>query len=143
MAEYVVDCDSKILGRLASKVAKMLLNGDSIVLVNAEKAVISGHVDDIIEKYKQKLELKDKANPEHSPYISRRPDLFVKRVVRGMLPFKKTKGRLAYKRLKVFMGVPKEYQNKKIISLPVKTKKEVLEKSISVLELSRKLGYNR
>ncbi|MGC9037354.1 MAG: 50S ribosomal protein L13 [Candidatus Micrarchaeia archaeon] len=143
MAEYIIDCDSKILGRLASKVAKMLLNGDSVVLVNAEKAVISGHADDIIKNYKQKVEFKDKANPEHSPYISRRPDLLVKRVIRGMLPFKKTKGKLAYKRLKVFMGLPKQYQSKQLYSLPVKTKKDVIEKSISILELSRKLGYNR
>ncbi len=143
MAEYIIDCDSKILGRLASKVAKMLLNGDSVVLVNAEKAVISGHVDDIVENYKQKVEFKDKANPEHSPYVSRRPDLLVKRIIRGMLPFKKTKGKLAYKRLKVFMGLPKQYQGKQLYSLPVKTKKDVIEKSISILELSRKLGYNR
>lgn len=143
MAEYIIDCDSKILGRLASKVAKMLLNGDSVVLVNAEKAVISGHVDDIVENYKQKVEFKDKANPEHSPYFSRRPDLLVKRIIRGMLPFKKTKGKLAYKRLKVFMGLPKQYQGKQLYSLPVKTKKDVIEKSISILELSRKLGYNR
>ena len=90
--ERVIDCDSKILGRLASSVAKLLLNGESITLVNAEKAAISGHESDIVPRYMQKLERQDKANPEHSPYWSRRPDLLVKRVIRGMLPYKQAKG---------------------------------------------------
>mgnify|MGYP001626436071 CR=1 FL=1 len=141
--EYVIDCDSKILGRIASKVAKLLLNGNNVVLVNAEKAVISGHESDIIEKYKHRIEIKDKANPEHSPYVSRRPDLFVKRVVRGMLPYKKAKGISAYKRLKVFIGIPDAYKSAKFYDAGIKTKKEVVEKTMSIAELSRKLGYNK
>ena len=139
--EYVIDCDSKVLGRLASKVAKLLLNGDSVVLVNAEKAVISGHAEDIVSNYKQKIELKDKANPEHSPYISRRPDLFVKHVVRGMLPFKKAKGKSAYDRLRVYIGVPKQYEGAKFYDIAAKSKQDVFEKTITVKRLSELLGY--
>ncbi|MGC8628638.1 MAG: 50S ribosomal protein L13 [Candidatus Micrarchaeia archaeon] len=139
--EIVVDCSSKIIGRLASKVAKMLLEGNRVTMVNAEKAEISGHENDLVEKYKRKVELKDKANPEHSPYVSRRPDLFVKRIVRGMLPFKKAKGKEAYKRLKVYMGVPEAYKNKQMQEIDAKNKKDVFEKTMSIAELSRKLGY--
>ncbi len=144
--EYVIDCNSKILGRLASSAAKMLLKGDSVVLVNAEKAVVSGHIADLVENYKRKIELTDKANPEHSPYISRRPDLFVKRTVRGMLPFKKAKGKQAYRRLKVYMGVPEQYKAKAEggaeAKQKIKTIKDVTEKTVTIAELMEKLGYS-
>ena len=104
--ELVIDCDSQILGRLASHVAKLLLQGNTVILVNAEKAAISGHATHIVANYKQKVEFKDKANPEHSPYWSRRPDFLVKRIVRGMLPWKKAKGKEAFKKLRVYIGVP-------------------------------------
>ena len=90
--EYLIDGTDKVLGRLASQAAKLLLNENSVVVVNAENVVITGHERDLTEKYKQRIELKDKANPEHSPYWPRRADMFVKRVVRGMLPYKKPKG---------------------------------------------------
>jgi large subunit ribosomal protein L13 len=140
MAEHVINGEGKILGRLASSTAKILLNGESVTVVNAEKILISGHVRDMFSKYKQRVEFKDKANPEHSPYYSRRPDLFVKRVVRGMLPYKKPRGKAAYKRLLVYMGVPK---NIKIAESKIKIKEgsEVYEKLISVSDLTAKLGY--
>jgi large subunit ribosomal protein L13 len=138
---YIIDCDSKILGRLASHAAKLLLLGNKVVLINAEKAAISGHVSSIASDYKQKIELQDKANPEHSPYISRRPDLFVRRVVRGMLPYKKAKGREAYKRLRVYVGIPSGIDKKNIEEIKVKDRKETYESAITVKELSERLGY--
>ncbi|MDE1874242.1 MAG: 50S ribosomal protein L13 [Candidatus Micrarchaeota archaeon] len=134
-----MDCSSQILGRLASHTAKLLLQGASVTLVNAEKAAISGHVSDIVANYKQKLEFIDKANPEHSPYWSRRPDLLVKRVVRGMLPWKKAKGRDAFKRLRVYVGAPTDVA--KPGKEQVKNKGDAYESSITVGELSEKLGY--
>jgi large subunit ribosomal protein L13 len=143
MAEnaYVIDCDSRILGRLASHVAKLLLNGNRVTLVNAERAAISGHVSNIVANYKQKLEFQDKANPEHSPYWSRRPDLLVKRVVRGMLPYKKAKGRDAFKRLTVYVGVPADLAKAKMEKAEVKGRQDSYESSITVRELSERLGY--
>ncbi len=139
--EYVIDCDSRILGRLASHVAKLLLQGNRVTLVNAEKAAISGHVSNIVANYKQKIEFQDKANPEHSPYWSRRPDFLVKRIVRGMLPYKKATGRDAYKRLRVYVGVPAEVAKQKMEKVEIKGSEEAYETSISVKELSEKLGY--
>ncbi len=139
--EYVIDCDSQILGRLASHAAKLLLQGNKVALVNAEKAAISGHVSDIVANYKQRLEFVDKANPEHSPYWSRRPDLLVKRVVRGMLPWKKAKGREAFKRLRVYVGTPSELGKEKQAKEQLKNKRESYESSMTVGELSEKLGY--
>lgn len=137
----MIDGERKVLGRLSSRVAKMLLDGDRVSLVNAEKIVVSGHLRDIVEEYKRRIELRDKANPEHSPYISRRPDLLVKRTIRGMLPYKKPKGKEAYKRLRVYMGTPEGLKAGSDIIL--KGSDELYENSITVKELAVKLGYRR
>ncbi len=129
MQEYLIDGSDKVLGRLSSKVAKLLLTGNKVNLINAERIVISGHAINILSKYKQRIELKDKANPEHSPYWSRRADLFVKRVIRGMLPYKKAKGKSAYKQLKVYTGIPKEFKDAKPYDMHVKGPSEVFEKT--------------
>lgn len=129
------------MGRVATHVAKLLLNGHSVILLNAEEAAMSGHVDDIVTEYKRKIELKDKANPDHSPYFSRRPDLFVKRIVRGMLPFKKARGKEAYKRLRVYIGVPDAEKDKKVEQIKIKDRSETYEKTITIKELSERLGY--
>jgi large subunit ribosomal protein L13 len=141
MPDYVVDGERKVLGRMGSLVAKQLLNGNNVMVINAEKVVISGHSDYIFAKYKRLVELKDKANPEHSPHWSRRPDLFVKRVIRGMLPYKKPKGKLAYSKLKVYIGVPPELKTKKVHDLKAKTPDQMYENSITVKELTERLGY--
>ncbi len=139
--ELVIDCDSQILGRLASNVAKMLLKGERVTLINAEKAAISGHESNIIANYKQKLEFKDKANPEHSPYWSRRPDFLVKRIVRGMLPYKKATGREAFKRLRVYIGMPTEITKGSISKEKGKNKQETYEGTMTIKQLSERLGY--
>ncbi len=144
MAEImVIDGKDKVLGRVASSTAKLLLKGNKVALVNAEKMFLTGHVRDIVAKYKQRVNLQDKANPEHSPYWSRRPDLFVKRVVRGMLPYKQPKGKTAFRLLKVYIGVPEELKNEKPIEINTKKPHEIFEKIMRVEELSKKLGYNK
>jgi large subunit ribosomal protein L13 len=139
--KYVIDCSSKLLGRLASKVAKLLLTGNTVTLVNAEKAAISGHGRDIVSSYKQKVEWVDKANPEHSPYWSRRPDFFVKRVVRGMLPYKQPRGKEAYRRLTVYVGVPARIGKESFEKIEIKGMRETYEGAMTVKELSASLGY--
>lgn len=137
----VVDGKDKVLGRVASQVAKMLINGDKVVIINADKLFISGHIKDLLAKYKQRLDYKDKANPEHSPYWSRRPDMFVKRVVRGMLPYKQPKGKTAFRLLRVYSGVPEEYKNSKIQEVKSSNHNQIYEDTVSVEGLLKKLGF--
>jgi len=143
--EYeVYDAKDKVLGRLSSVVAKKLLEGKKIAVVNAEKMIITGNRSVIIEKYKTRVNLRERSNPEHSPYWPRRPDLFVKRIIRGMLPYhKKTTGKEAYKRLRVFMGVPEALKNAKIISIDAKSPKDIYSDYMYVSELSEQLGYKQ
>lgn len=105
----VIDGSGLIFGRLASHIAKRLLNGESIDLVNAEKIVLSGSPAFIIDKFKKRRAAQNKATPEHSPSLSRLPHLLVKRMIRGMLPRDKAHGRAALKRLMVYTGNPKNF----------------------------------
>lgn len=116
----VIDAENHIAGRLASIIAKRLLKGEEIVIVNAEKIVITGERDHVLAAYKQK---KDLGNVKSGPFFPRRADLIMKRTVRGMLPWQTTSGKDAYKRLKVYVGVPKEFvdSKKEKVDVAIKT----------------------
>ncbi len=141
--DYVIDGKDKVIGRVGSQVAKMLLNEHSVVIFNSEKMVMTGHAADIIAKYKQLIELKDKANPEHSPYWPRRPDMFVKRIIRGMLPYKKPSGKSAFRRLRVYIGEPEEFKKAKLHDVKSKKPSEIFESTMSIQQLTEKLGYDK
>ncbi|MGC8495733.1 MAG: 50S ribosomal protein L13 [Candidatus Micrarchaeia archaeon] len=139
----VFNAKDQILGRLASRVAKELLNGNNVAVVNARYAVITGGKNAIIEKYRTRLNLQEKANPEHSPYWSRRPDMLFKRIVRGMLPYRKPHGKSAYRRLKVFQMVPEALKDVKTVQMNSKNLKSIYVNHITLEELSKLLGYTR
>ncbi|MFX1295017.1 MAG: 50S ribosomal protein L13 [Promethearchaeota archaeon] len=104
----VIDANRLILGRLASLVAKMLLLNEKIIIVNAEKAVISGKKRTIINQYKERINIHTHTNPRRGPFWYKTPNKLLRRTIRGMLPWKKKRGREAYKRLKVYEGIPEE-----------------------------------
>ena len=137
----VIDGTDQILGRVSSGVAKLLLAGEEVVVINAERLVMTGDLDYLIEKYKKRRGMKDKSTPEHSPHWPRRPDLFVKRIVRGMLPWDKARGRAALKRLRVYMGSP-EVDGERI-SIPGAHAEKLNTKYHTVATLCERLGYAR
>ncbi len=143
--DYVVyDAKDKVLGRLASTVAKELLNGKKVAVVNAERSFITGNKLGIAKRYRVRLNLQEKENPEHSPYWPRRPDMLVRRIIRGMLPYhKKPSGKAAFKRLRVFVGVPKELNGFNPIELKTKEPKSMYVGYVYIGELSKLLGYNK
>ncbi len=53
----IIDATGATLGRLGTKTAKRLLNGEEIAVINSEKAIISGKKASIKNIYKQKREL--------------------------------------------------------------------------------------
>ena len=131
----VIDASGAVLGRMASIVAKRLLNGEEIAIVNSEKAIITGDEQSIKEEYKNKREI---GTQRKGPFFPRMPHLIVKRTVRGMLPYQQPKGRQALKRLKCYIGVPEEYKDaeKERVGLPEKKP----YKYMTIEELSRYLG---
>jgi len=137
----VIDATDLVLGRLASIVAKELLRGEKVVILNAEKCVISGDKQNVLEKYRIRRERKSIVNPRrHGPHYPRRPDGIVRRAIRGMLPYKRDRGRKAFKRLRVYVGTPKEFEGKGESIDEIKVSKLRVPKYIKLKELSILLG---
>jgi large subunit ribosomal protein L13 len=136
----IINAEGLIVGRMASIIAKRLLNGEQIVLVNAEKAVVSGKKKSKVMEVKQFLEV---GYPEKGPFHYRRPDRIVRRTIRGMLPYKQPRGKQAYKRLKVFIGVPDEIKNQKM-EAPTDARADKLKcPYFTVGELAKEIGSSR
>ena len=110
----IIDAKDAILGRLSSYVAKQLLLGSKVDVINCEECVISGRKHAILNEYIRRLHRKA---PTKAPYFYRRPDMFVKRTIRGMIPFKRARGRDAFKNVKCHIGVPENLRNEKALSV--------------------------
>lgn len=132
-----IDGTNAILGRLASRVAKKLMEGNEVILVNAEKIVVSGNPKSIISNYLVRKGMKDKSDPEKSPKWPKVPNLLVRRIIRGMLPRKRAKGREAYAKLKVYTGNP-GIENLTTIE---EAKAEQLEKSTTIGNICKMMGW--
>jgi large subunit ribosomal protein L13 len=133
----IVDAKGLILGRLASNVAKLLLQGEAVIILNAEKAVISGKKQQIVQEAKTFLEV---GHPRKGPLHPRRPDKIVSRTVRGMLPRRKAKGVEAYKRLRVYLGAPSKFGDEKIQTIPEASAHKLKSPYITVGELAKEIG---
>lgn len=120
----VVDAEGMILGRLASKVAKILRGkhkplytphvdcGDNVIVINAEKVALSGN------------KLSDKVYTRHTGYpggqrfqtatelLAKFPERIVEKAVKGMLPKNKL-GRKLYSNLHVVIGAEHKYEAQK------------------------------
>lgn len=112
---YVVDAEGKILGRLASEVAKIIRGkhkpeftphidvGDHVIILNAEKVVLTG------KKLDQKFHRRHSGHPggfkqiKYSKFMVDRPEKAVEIAVKGMLP-KNSLGRAMFRKLKVYKG---------------------------------------
>lgn len=110
----VVNGAGCIAGRMCSHVSKLLLQGNRVTIVNAEKAMLSGHRYKTIELYKEHLEINSATNPIHGPFHPRRPDRILTKMVRGMVPKRKASGIEAFKRLRVYIGIPDQLKDSKM-----------------------------
>ncbi len=110
----IINAENLILGRLGSHVAKKSLLGEEIQIVNCKNAVIIGKKEAILRKYKQRQE---RTTPRKGPFIPKTPDKFVKRAIRGMLSYKKARGRAAFKRILCYSSIPESLKNKEITTI--------------------------
>jgi large subunit ribosomal protein L13 len=137
-----VDASDQIAGRLSSKVAKLIISGKRVVVVNAEKALISGSRSSVVTEWTKKLELSSRVNPIYGPIHPRRPDNILRRMVRGMVPRKKPKGALAMKRLRVYIGVPSEVTGSKMTKFEDTAASRPIPVYVTMADLSKSLGWN-
>ncbi|MCZ2808375.1 MAG: 50S ribosomal protein L13 [Candidatus Bathyarchaeota archaeon] len=134
----IIDAKGLILGRMASIIAKRLLQGESVIVLNAEKTAISGKRLQIVKEAKTFLEV---GHPRKGPYHPRRPDKIVRRTIRGMLPRQKPKGRQAFKRLRVYLGAPMEFEDKEIQTILEASAEKLKSPYITVGELAKEIGW--
>ena len=133
----VVDGDKLVLGRLASTVAEMAKDGEDVKIVNAEKIALTGDKDDVFQRYKEKY---DRGDKDHGPHFPKRPDRIFKRTVRGMLPHRKSSGSAAHKRVRAYVGVPRELESEDMASFDDARLKS--RRYVTLGEVSRHLGSN-
>jgi len=104
----IINAEGQVLGRLSSFAAKKALLGEEVIVVNAEKAIVSGKRDAILKSELEKLNRRSKASPLRGPFHYKKPDRFLRKKIRGMLPWKKPRGREAFGRIMVYTGLPKD-----------------------------------
>ncbi len=137
----VVDATDHIAGRLSTSVAKLLLKGNRVSVVNCEKIMISGTRSNIIKEYRERLEISSIIHPKHGPFHPRRPDTIMKKMIRGMLPRKKPSGLIAHKRLRTYIGSPKELSSFQKIQFEKAKIKRTPSKYTTMGELSKIVGW--
>jgi large subunit ribosomal protein L13 len=118
---YVIDAEGQTLGRLATRIARVLRGkhkaiytthvdtGDYVIVINAEKVVVTGN------------KFEDKLYRHHTGYIGhlktftfrqmmeRKPEAIMEMAVKGMLPHNRL-GRQQYKKLFVYTGAEHPHQ---------------------------------
>ena len=144
----IINAEGLILGRMASTVAKRLLRGETITIVNAEKAVIIVNAEKTILSGKRKSKVRaakeflQVGHPRKGPFHYRRPDRIVRKTVRGMLPYKQPKGKQAYKRLKVFTGAPEQVKDQEMETVAEAHAGKLTCPYFTVGELAREIGWS-
>ncbi len=146
----LIDATNKILGRFCSQIAKKALLGENIVIINAKDAIISGTKRDIHEKYLAKLNITTATNPRRGPFHERRPDTFMRRVIKQMLPRKKLRGKEALKRIHVYItDIPERFKNRYQELKPIeinnvdRKRLSFYNKYITLENLCLRIGWNK
>ncbi|MGQ4555275.1 50S ribosomal protein L13 [Halobellus sp. GM3] len=133
-ADVVVDARNCIVGRVATQVAQRALDGERIAIVNAEDAVITGSEDDIMATYRKRADV----GSDRGPHYPTRPDGIFKRAVRGMVPYKKHRGREALANVRVYVGNPFDDEGEALEDTTLDRLSNI--KFLSLGEISEKLG---
>ena len=107
----IINGDGLIVGRVGTVAAKKALLGEKIDIVNCENMVLTGKKKFILAYQLNKFK---RGIPTKGPFVPRMPDRFVRRMIRGMLPYKQERGREAFKNIMCYIGVPEEFKDKKM-----------------------------
>ena len=128
----VIDGKNAVLGRLASYVAKQALKGEEFAIVNCEDIIVTGNRTNIKDEFaKTRTKV---GSGQKGPKVSRDNYKVVKRAIRGMIGnHRGGRGREAFKRIKCYNGIPKEFEKAEKMNFENKG----MEKFIKVKEIFR------
>lgn len=135
----IIDAKDAILGRVAAYVAKRALFGETIRVINAEKAIVSGSAKHTLKETNRRAKM---GVPRKGPFYSRLPDRYVRRVIRGMLPYKTPHGRDAFERVLCYIGVPNEFKEGAERVPDADASKLPNLRSVTVARICKELGGN-
>lgn len=141
----VIDGKGHVVGRLAAFVAKQAIEGNEVVVLRAEGTIFSHPLERAIKIYKDKKNKRCLVNPKKGPFHFKEPSRCLKRVIRGMIDYKKAQGAEAFARIKVFDGVPMEYENetKNIVTQALaETRLNPVTKTCTFGQVCTKMGWN-
>ena len=128
-----------LLGRLATRVAKDALLGEEVRVVNCDQVIISGKKINTFAREKQRRARK--GYPLKSAKLPRLSDRIVRRSIRGMLPWKQTRGREAFKRIMCYKQMPEDFNGKELIVIKEATKEKLPNLIYSTIkEICKALG---
>lgn len=134
----ILDATDLIVGRFATVVAKSALLGETVDIVNCERAAITGSRTNVLAKFKN---WRARGAPLQGPYFPRRPDMVVRRMIRGMLPYKQPRGEEAFKRVMTHIGVPERFREKMLETVKEANIAKVPNlKYITIGEICKELG---
>ncbi len=133
----MVDATGLVLGRAASVIAKRLLSGESIVVVHAERSVVTGNRANVLGTY---TAARARGSVRSGPHFPRYPDRIFRRTVRGMLPHLKTRGKVALDRLTVHIGLPSELSGASAQTIEQAKARPTLQPPLTLEEITRLLG---
>ena len=138
----VVDATNHIAGRLSSNVAKLLLQGHRVTVINCEKIMMSGTRSNQIQEYREFLEINSIINYKHGPVHYRRPDTIIAKMIRQMLPFdRKPSGKLAFQRLRSYIGAPNDTKPIEKIQFEKALIKREASNYTTLAEICRVIGW--
>jgi len=126
-----------IFGRLATHIAKRALAGEQVNIYNCEEIIMTGSKENILKKYPKKAKFTGQMGK--GPFRPRRSDLFLKRHMRNMLPYKKEKGAKALQRIKFIIGPPQEKTELKQIK-NASTQRLTTQKYLKIKQIIKLLG---
>ncbi|EEQ81703.1 hypothetical protein NCER_101759 [Vairimorpha ceranae BRL01] len=114
----IVDASNHVAGKLASKIAKLLLEGHKVTVLCTERAILTGPLDRSIAKFKSFMNKRCRVNPRKGPFHHVLPSMRFYRIIRGMIPYKFYKGKEALKNLECHEGIPNEFINSERVKFP-------------------------
>ncbi len=133
----VINAENRVLGRLASEIARNARDGEEVRVVNSEDAVISGDEEEVKAEYRQR---KERGSRHDGPYFPKSPERILKRTVRGMLPYKTSEGGDAFDRVKTYIGIPDEFED--FEEVEVKEGDDLKNRNyVKLGEVSRYIGW--
>jgi large subunit ribosomal protein L13 len=138
---YYVDASGQVLGRMGSKVAKLLLTGNSVVIINADKVLLSGNRAMVMRDFFDRLKIASVVHPKHGPFHPRTPAGMLTRMIRGMIPRTKSSGLAALKRLRVYTEAPEEFAKASFTSFEEAKATKPQAYYVTLGEVAQRIGW--